>query len=120
MRLRKRDFVNFQATALPTTSPSLLNPAHKLPIYATGLFSVENKYQRYTWLPGFYRTFATREHALLCQVAARKFLQVADISQKAKQVSGMFFLRRVTSNRSVGANYALAKPCDQRLRLRTN
>ena len=37
----------------------------------TGLFSVEQKYQRFTWLPGFYRTFATREHALLCQVAQR-------------------------------------------------
>ena len=92
MQLRRRDFVSFQATALPTTPQSVLNPAHKLPIYATGLFSVENKYQRYTWLPGFYRTFATREHALLCQVAARKFLQVAEWPESETGLWYVFFM----------------------------
>ncbi len=92
MRLRKRDFVNFQASALPTTVPRLLDPSHKIPIYATGLFSVENKYQRYTWLPGFYRTFATREHALLCQMAARKFLQVVAWPESETGLWYVFFM----------------------------
>jgi len=92
MRLRKRDFVNFQATTLPTPAPLRLEPAHKIPIYATGLFSVENKYQRYTWLPGFYRTFATREHALLCQVAAHKFLQVMAWPESETGLWYVFFM----------------------------
>lgn len=67
-RARRRDFVQFTPLPLPALSPARLEPQAKAPIYATGLFSVENKYQRFTWLPGFYRTFATREHALLCQL----------------------------------------------------
>ncbi|HXF62658.1 MAG TPA: hypothetical protein VNK95_13635, partial [Caldilineaceae bacterium] len=29
--------------------------------------------QRFTWLPGFYRTFATGEHAVLCLVRDRRW-----------------------------------------------
>jgi len=67
-RERRRDFVHFTPLPLPPLTPTALDPQAKAPIYATGLFAVENKYQRFTWLPGFYRTFATREHALLCQL----------------------------------------------------
>jgi len=74
--LRRRDFVAFHPLPWPSPQPKPLNVAQKIPLHATGLFSVETKAQRYTWLPGFYRTFATREHALLCQVADRKFLAV--------------------------------------------
>ncbi|RIK36290.1 MAG: hypothetical protein DCC55_27765 [Chloroflexi bacterium] len=66
--LRRHDFVHFTPGALPLVRPQPLEPAAKIPLFATGLFGVERKEQRFTWLPGFYRTFATREHALLCQV----------------------------------------------------
>ncbi|MBX3015503.1 MAG: hypothetical protein KF832_28540 [Caldilineaceae bacterium] len=65
---RRRDFVHFVPSAVPTRSARLMAPHEKAPVMVTGLFSVEHKYKRFTWLPGFYRTFATREHALLCQV----------------------------------------------------
>lgn len=68
---RRRDFVIFTPGAPPAFPEQPLPPAEKLPVMVTGLFSVEQKYQRFTWLPGFYRTFATREHALLCQVTPR-------------------------------------------------
>lgn len=68
---RRRDFVHFVPGPPPTITAAALSPSEKLPVMVTGLFSVEQKYQRFTWLPGFYRTFATREHALLCQVAQR-------------------------------------------------
>jgi hypothetical protein len=76
-RLRQREFVHFTAAPLPTVTPGPLDPKEKLPVFVTGLFGVENKAQRFTWLPGFYRTFATREHALLCQVSHRPALDFA-------------------------------------------
>jgi len=69
LRMR-RDFVHF--TAPPTGDPlvdsphTILDPSDKLPIHVTGCLEVGGKVQRFTFLPGFYRTFATREHALLC------------------------------------------------------
>lgn len=66
--LRRRDFVHFTPDALSPVQPRPLSATAKIPLFATGLFGVERKERRFTWLPGFYRTFATREHALLCQV----------------------------------------------------
>lgn len=68
-RWRKQDFVRFVPETLPAVTATALTPQEKLPVYATGFFSVEGKEQRFTWLPGFFRTFATREHAIMCQVA---------------------------------------------------
>lgn len=76
LRWKRRDFVRFVESPCPTVQVEALNAKAKIPIHATGLFHVENKRQRYTWLPGFYRTFATREHALLCQVTDRSFLKM--------------------------------------------
>jgi hypothetical protein len=67
---RRRDFVRFTALPLPTVEPARLTDADKVPVFVTGYLSVENKAQRFTWLPAFYRTFATREHALLCYATA--------------------------------------------------
>ena len=75
-RWKRRDFVHFVESACPAVQAQALDAKIKIPIHATGLFRVETKSQRYTWLPGFYRTFATREHALLCQVAARSFFKL--------------------------------------------
>jgi hypothetical protein len=76
-RWQGSDFVRFQPEAWPAVSPSPLQPQHKIALYATGEFDVEGKVCRFTYLPGFYRTFATREHALLCRVNARRFLGIA-------------------------------------------
>jgi hypothetical protein len=76
VRLRRHDFVLFTASAQPVVTPQALAARPKIPIYATGQFSVENKSRQFTWLPGFYRTFATREHALMCQVAGRTLLPI--------------------------------------------
>lgn len=73
---RRRDFVRFEESLPPEVVPVKLKPADKIPVNVTGYFSVEGQYARYTWLPGFYRTFATREHALLCLVRDRRFLRI--------------------------------------------
>jgi hypothetical protein len=76
LRWQRRDFVHFVACTCPPVQAQALDAKAKIPIHASGLFQVEAKRRRYTWLPGFYRTFATREHALLCQVVERRFFKV--------------------------------------------
>jgi len=73
LRWRRQDFVTFAPLPLPSVPTVNLTAADKIAIFATGHLTVENKAARFTWLPGFYRTFATREHALICHVKARSW-----------------------------------------------
>ena len=73
---RRRDFVRFEPGVAPTMVHQRLLPHEKAPVMITGFFGVERKFQRFTWLSGFYRTFATREHALLCQVVQRPWAKL--------------------------------------------
>jgi hypothetical protein len=69
-RAGRRDGVRFEADPAMLAAVALpsepLAARDKLPIHATGCFEVGNKVRRFTLLPGYYRSFATREHALLC------------------------------------------------------
>ncbi len=76
--LRRRRYVTFAAATAPALDAAPLPPQEKLPIYATGLLSVEGKARPFTFLPGFYRTFATGEHAVLCRAAGRRWLLVGE------------------------------------------
>jgi hypothetical protein len=76
VRLGRTDFVTFAEQPLPPVAPAPLPAAAKLPVYAAGRLGVEAKERRFTWLPGFYRTFATREHALLCHCTPRRVLGI--------------------------------------------
>jgi len=76
-RLRRHDFVSFQPAPMPDVVPQLLDPKQKIPVHVTGLLTVAEKYQRYTWLPGFYRTFATHERALIGRVQDRNFWHIS-------------------------------------------
>lgn len=73
---RRRDFIRFEPGETPPVVPQTLAPQEKAPVMITGLFGVEQKFQRFTWLSGFYRTFATREHALMCQVVQRPWAKL--------------------------------------------
>jgi hypothetical protein len=53
-----------------------LEPMGKLLLRATGLFEVEGKEDRYTDLQAYFRTFPTREHAVMAIVPPSKFLGV--------------------------------------------
>lgn len=74
VRIRQQQYVSFQGQPLPALTEAPLEINEKLTVYATGLLGVEGRYQRYSVLPGFYRTFATGEHALLCRVPERSWL----------------------------------------------
>lgn len=86
--LQRRDFVHFTPELLPPVQPTPLSSAAKIPLFATGLFGVEQKERRFTWLPGFYRTFATREHALLCQVSE----DGAGLSEWPPEEQGLWYI----------------------------
>ncbi|MEM7535300.1 MAG: hypothetical protein AAF639_24195 [Chloroflexota bacterium] len=87
--LRQKDFVIFEETPLPPLEPEKMLPEDKVALHVTGHFSVEGRYQRYTYLPGFYRTFGTREHALLCLRRARSFW---GISRWPVEEVGMWYI----------------------------
>ena len=67
----------FAPKSFRSPGPSRLPASAKIPVYVTGELSVETKQRFFAGLPGFYRTFATREHALLCQARARRFWGIA-------------------------------------------
>lgn len=73
---RRRRFLRFQPQALAAPPPARLPVHNKLPLYVSGELSVEGRFRTFTHLPGFYRTFATREHALICQVRPGRLLPV--------------------------------------------
>lgn len=63
---RQRDFITFAPEETPLVTPATLPSEAKLPIWASGYFSVENRHRHFTWLQGFFRTFPSREHAVIC------------------------------------------------------
>lgn len=65
---RRGAYVRFTPAPAPAVTPQPLPPSAKLPVYVSGLLAVENKARPFGGLPGFYRTFGTREHALIGQV----------------------------------------------------
>lgn len=73
--LRRSDFVRFEEQPLPSVTPEPLSSNDKIAVYVTGHFTVEGQYRRFTYLPGYFRTFATREHAVLCLARDRHFLK---------------------------------------------
>lgn len=106
--LRRHDFVNFVARADADSNgnelehvaaaPQEFEPLganEKIPVHATGRFEVDGKTARFTWLPGFYRTFATREHAIMCIAQSTQFDRVAfwsRIGYSDRDSEGMWYL----------------------------
>ncbi|HHY57875.1 MAG TPA: hypothetical protein GYA08_20840 [Chloroflexi bacterium] len=69
---QRLQFTRFRPAPMSFPVPVKLSPADKRPIYVTGALSVEAKARIFATLPGFYRTFATREHALIGRVQPRR------------------------------------------------
>lgn len=74
---RRSQYVQFRPDSLapqPAPDEAPFSPAEKLVLRATGLFEVEGKAQRFTELPAYYRSFSTREHAIMAVVAPSRLL----------------------------------------------
>lgn len=88
---RRRSYVVFtKDESAPTPdAPPPLWPDDKLKLRATGLFNVEGRDGRFTELIAYYRTFETREHAIMARQTPSRFLRVGEISP---DVLGMWYI----------------------------
>lgn len=76
---RRTNYAHFQAepdASLGEAGAERLPPSQKIEVHVSGTLSVAGKRRDFLWLPGFYRTFATREHALLCICRDRRILGI--------------------------------------------
>lgn len=102
---RSRDYVLFVESPPPAVTPQPLAPRDSVPIHASGYFTVEEKSERFTWLQGYFRTFATREHAVICLVQPKRFL-LAEWPEKDLGMWYVFFFpKSVRSIRYGTVNY---------------
>lgn len=66
-------YVVFRPEAvLPPAALSPLAPTDKVPVRVSGRLGVEGREQVFTELPGYYRTYASREHAVLARKTPRR------------------------------------------------
>jgi hypothetical protein len=85
-----QDFVVFTVQPdLPAPQAMLLDPHDKVQTYATGHFEVEGKAGFFAELLAYWRTFATREHAVMAIVHRTRFLGLA---RTADAQLGMWYI----------------------------
>ncbi len=87
----RHDYVIFDGEPAAAPGGEPLMPAEKLPIRATGWFEVEGKSHFFASLPAYWRTFATREHAVMALVHPGRFLAIGHIPDRDVGLWYMFF-----------------------------
>ncbi len=84
----RRDYVSF--TPEPRVPEATrLSPQTHVKVRATGLFEVEGKFRRHTWLEAAYRTFPSREHAVIATCVPSMLLRVG---RSRGQDHGMWYI----------------------------
>jgi hypothetical protein len=78
-----------QPAAAPPGHP--LAPADKVPLQASGWFEVAGKRQFFASLPAFWRTFATREHAVMGLVRPGRFIVIGQVPDSDVGLWYIFF-----------------------------
>ncbi len=76
----------------PPGDPAKLHPQDKVEVRATGLFEVEGRSQFFAELQAYFRTFATREHAVMALVPRSRFLWVGQWPEHELGMWYIFFL----------------------------
>ncbi len=70
---QRRFYVVFRPEAvLPSVPLQPLTPTDKVPVRVSGRLGVEGREQVFTELSGYYRTYASREHAVLARKTPRR------------------------------------------------
>lgn len=88
---KRHFFVHFAPA--PSLEPSRdappLTPQDKIAARATGIFAVDDQEAPFTNLPAFYRTYATREHAILARKTTTRFL---GLTEADPHLLGMWYI----------------------------
>lgn len=89
---QSRQHVHFRPdpAGQPAPAAAPISPAEKLAVHATGLFEVEGKARRFTELPAFYRSFSTREHAIMAVVQPAR--RLAGLVRWPEDETGMWYI----------------------------
>lgn len=83
-------YVAFTADpSIPAPAPRPLEPTDKVPLRATAVFEVEGKTRLFTDLLAYWRTFGSREHAVLAIVHRSRFLLLGSVDE---HVLGMWYV----------------------------
>lgn len=86
----RRMYVHFEPQLhLAHPAPACLDPTDKVLVHATGEFAVEGKVHLFADLLAYWRTFATREHAVMAIVHRSRFLL---LGQAPSQDLGMWYI----------------------------
>jgi hypothetical protein len=86
----RHGFLVFQGTAAAVLPPPIkMDPEDKVPVRATGTFEVAEKRHFFTELEAYWRTYGSREHAVLAKAEASRFLLVG---KTPADVRGMWYL----------------------------
>jgi hypothetical protein len=88
---RRRLYVWFLPEAFSSAPPrpAALQPHDKVLVRATGLFNVDGQEAVWTDLVAYYRTFATREHAIMARRTPTRFL---GFGEREPETLGMWYL----------------------------
>lgn len=82
-------YVYFSPDSTAAPLPLPLPPADKIPTFASGLFAVDERTADFTNLAAFYRTYPTREHAILARKTPSRFL---GLGQGDPRLLGMWYI----------------------------
>jgi hypothetical protein len=74
-----QDYLVFVPQGLPAPAGCALQPAAKIMVRATGRFEVEGKSHFFAHLLAYWRTFASREHAVMAIAHKTRFLGVGQV-----------------------------------------
>ncbi len=89
-------YVEFVADSSPASpfprEQTRLHPQDKVEVRATGRFEVEGRSQFFAELQAYFRTFATREHAVMAWVPRSRFLWVGQWPEHELGMWYIFFL----------------------------
>lgn len=97
----RQDYVSF--TPGPQVSGARpLSAQTQLKVRATGLFEVEGKYRRHTWLEASYRTFPSREHAVIAICQPSTLLRICHSRSQDNGMWYIFCMPRALKNIQMG------------------
>lgn len=89
--------------AVPVPAPQPLNPQDKVAVSATGEFTVEEKTRLFADLPAYWRTFASREHAIMAIVHDSRFLLLGRLPEHDLGMWYIFFTPKMCETITPGA-----------------